>query len=343
MTKLGAKTITGLYIGISAVACYLFLHAALTNQQLALSRSTTKPTSVAVQQPSATGNGGSSTTTPAPSGSSSTSQSGSGSSATSGSGNLASQQYNQTSNWAGYATTGSIYSAITGSWDVPTVSASDETAADATWIGIGGITGNDLIQVGTQNVVSPDGTVSTSAFYEMLPDASVDIPSVNINPGDAISASIHEVSSGEWSITLSDSTNGESFTTDVAYNSTESSAEWIEEDPSDGTDQQIPLDSFGTVDFTDGTTTDNGSVVSITSSGAQSVAMINDADQSLADVSTLSTNGESFSVTRTSTTAGSSITEFNNDPEGWTRRGSGMGFGGFGGFDGSDPEGGYGF
>lgn len=331
MTSLGVKTITGLYIGISAVAFYVFMHAALTGQQLL----TNKPTSIAFQQTSSS-NSGYATTAP----------SGSQPSATSGSrtSSLASRQYSQTTNWAGYAATGNSFSAISASWRVPTISGSEDTSADATWIGIGGITSDDLIQVGTQNVISSDGDVSATAFYEMLPDTSVDIPTVTINPGDSVSTSIDEVDSGKWQITISDNTDGHSFTAEVAYSSSESSAEWIEEDPSDGDGQQIPLDSFGTVDFTGGETTENGTRVSIANSGAQAVSMINDADQALADISTLGSDGENFSVTRTSAVSGSSITEFNNDPGEWIRRGSGMGFGGYGygGFNRYSEEG-YGY
>src|SRR5579862_6116977 len=65
-----------------------------------------------------------------------------------------------TSNWAGYISTGGTYSSISGSWTVPNVSASDgSSAADAAWIGIGGESSNDLIQVGTQNIVD-NGQVS---------------------------------------------------------------------------------------------------------------------------------------------------------------------------------------
>jgi hypothetical protein len=310
MRSLGVKSFTALYLGLSAVAVYLMMHAALAGNTLV--PATTSSSSVASQSAS-----GSSTT--------STSGSPSGQSSTS---SLASQQYDQTTNWAGYATTGNTYTSITASWRVPTASSANETSADATWIGIGGITGNDLIQAGTQNIVAPDGAITTAAFYEMLPDASITVPSIAINAGDEVSAKVDEVSTGEWQITFTDSTNGQSFSTVVDYASSNSSAEWIEEDPSDGNGQQIPLDSFGTVPFTDGTVNENGSTVSIAKSGAQEVSMISEEDQSLASVSGLSTNGEDFTVTRTSAASGAAITQFNNNPNGWVRRGSGIGFGG---------------
>jgi hypothetical protein len=341
MSNAVARTITALYIGLSAIAVFFLMHAALTDRQLATTAASSGTTTRVSQQ---SGTNTPTTSTPGASSGSNTSSGSSTGQSSSGSGNLTSQQYDETSNWAGYATTAGVFSGISGSWKVPVASGSDETAADATWIGIGGISSNDLIQVGTQNIVSPDGQVSTSAFYELLPDASEDITTLTVNPGDTVSASLSEISTGEWRITLNDTTTGDTFSTTVAYGSSESSAEWIEEDPSDGNDQQIPLDSFGTVDFTGGTVVDNGSTDSITASGAKSVSMVNSEEQSLASVSSLSTNGENFSVTRTSAASGVAVTEFDNDPGGWVRRGSGMGFGGGysnGGFGGGYTDEGY--
>ena len=158
---------------------------------------------------------------------------------------------NITSNWAGYAAESGTFTSVTGSWIVPTVNESGDTSADAAWIGIGGISSDDLIQVGTQNIVTPDGQVQSSAFYELLPDTSQPLNEININPGDSISASINEVSSGQWTISLVDNTNGQSFNQNVEYNSSLSSAEWIEEDPSDGT-SEIPFDNFGSINFRPG-------------------------------------------------------------------------------------------
>jgi hypothetical protein len=231
---------------------------------------------------------------------------------------------NTTSNWSGYVASSGTYTSISGSWTVPDASGSGETSADATWIGIGGVTGDDLIQTGTQDVVTSDGQTSASAFFELLPDASQQISSVNVNPGDSMTASITEESDGVWNINIQDNTNGETFSQAVNYDSSESSAEWIEEDPSDGS-SQIPLDDFGTVTFTGGSTTSNGNSQPISGSGAQSVTMVNSEDEPLATNSSLSSNGQSFSVTRTDVSSGSSISEFNNYPGSWRRQGSGIG------------------
>lgn len=225
-----------------------------------------------------------------------------------------------TSNWAGYVASSGTYSGVSGSWNVPSVSGSGDTSADATWVGIGGVSTDDLIQVGTQNVVSPNGSVESSAFYEMLPDTSITIPNVSLSAGDAITASIANDGGDQWTITLKDTTNGESYSTVVSYDSSESSAEWIEEDPSDGA-SQIPLDNFGTVTITNGSAMMNGSKTSILGSGAQAATMANDEGQPLISVSAL-TGSASFSVTRTSATTVAAIPQFNSDPRGWARRGS---------------------
>ena len=46
-----------------------------------------------------------------------------------------------------------------------------------------------------------------------------------------IHCSIDETSSGEWSIVLSDTTDGQGFTENTAYSSSELTAEWIVETP----------------------------------------------------------------------------------------------------------------
>lgn len=235
-----------------------------------------------------------------------------------------------TSNWSGYASTGGTYTSVSGSWSVPQVTGNGYTSADATWIGIGGITGSDLIQVGTQNVVDPSGQVTTSAFYELLPDYSINLAGVTVNPGDSITASIVETSANYWTIRLVDNSNGGVYDNEVYYASSLSSAEWIEEDPSDGADQEIPLDNFGTIDFTSGLTTDNGNTVSISNSNAQTISMVNELDQPLDTISSLDGTGSNFTITRSGASSGSSISQFNVNPGRWVRRGHGIGREGFG-------------
>jgi hypothetical protein len=314
---------SGLYIGAAIAIIYLSLHSALATQLSDINNGDSGKSTFTITQPQSTStspNPG----TKQPSVTSPFSSNGNGQTS-------AQTVSNTTGNWAGYAANGSNFTSVSGSWVVPQVVSSQETSADAAWIGIGGTSSSDLIQTGTQDVVTPDGQIETTAFYELLPDSSVTIPDVNVSPGDSISASITENGNNIWTITLTDNTNGQSFTGNAEYSSSMSSAEWIEEDPSDGANQQIPLDSFGSVNFTNTSATENGSNVNLTSSSAQALTMADESSQVLASTSTIGNDGSSFSVVRSSAVSGTGISEFNDNPWRWLRRGvpaSGFGSGG---------------
>jgi hypothetical protein len=224
---------------------------------------------------------------------------------------------NTTTNWAGYVSTGGDYTAVSGSWIVPTVSSDEdgEVSADATWIGIGGVKSDDLIQIGTQNVIEDD-QLQTASFYEELPDSSETISTINVSPGDSIAASIKQSSQGIWNVYIIDYSNGESFSNTVSYDSSETSAEWIEEAPSDQSGV-MDLDEFDTVNFTGATTTDNGTSMSASASNAQAVTMDNSEGESLTAIGSLSSNGEDFSISRTDADQTESETESNTGEGGY--------------------------
>lgn len=199
------------------------------------------------------------------------------------------------SNWSGYAATGGSFTSVTGTWTVPTVSATT-AGADATWVGIGGITSSDLIQAGTQAIVS-GGQVAYDAWIEMLPAASKPI-SLSVNAGDSVTVSIAQKSALDWAISIKNNTTGGAYSTTVQYRSSNSSAEWVQEAPSvdRGT---VPLDDFGTLTFTSATAVRDGSTLSLNALGAQGITMVNGARQALAVPSVIAPDGASFSVTRT--------------------------------------------
>src|SRR6266850_1509073 len=130
------------------------------------------------------------------------------------------------SNWSGYVANGGTYTSVSGTWIVPQVGATT-TGADATWVGIGGVSGTDLIQAGTQATVS-GGSVSYEAWIEMLPDSSHTV-SLDVSPGDSVTVTITEQSSGQWLIAMSNDTTKASYQRTVTYSSSRSSAEWIQE------------------------------------------------------------------------------------------------------------------
>lgn len=210
---------------------------------------------------------------------------------------------NSALNWAGYASSGGTYTAVSGTWTVPVIASStadgSDAAADATWVGIGGVTERDLIQAGTEAIPDGSGGVAYRAWYELLPDSSTVVP-LDVNAGDVVKTSL-SLEPGEgrlWRITIANETSGETYSTDVAYDSSLTSAEWIEEVPA-GVGVDISLDQFGSVAFTGGSTTENGASVSIAGSGAQPITMVNADQATVAMPSSLGADGASFAVTRT--------------------------------------------
>lgn len=206
-------------------------------------------------------------------------------------------------NWAGYVADDATYTAISGSWVVPAATGSTNSlSADATWIGIGGKPSKDLIQVGTQETIV-NNTVERSAFYELVPNNVATIAAIKVHAGDTIAASLREIASNQWRITIQNLTSRQTYSTTVHYTSTKTSAEWIQEAPSNQ-NGLMSLDQFGTVTFFDATTVQDGEEVTVFESDAQVMALINSAGDYLANVSQVNSTGDSFSITRTNVDSG---------------------------------------
>jgi hypothetical protein len=145
-------------------------------------------------------------------------------------------------NWSGYAIAGTKkakvkFTSVSGSWTVPTVSASNHAGSSqysASWVGIDGFLPHDrhLIQAGTEEDWRGDAP-SYQAWWEILPAPETPITTVTVNPGDTMEVAITR-GNPDWVITVTDTTTGESFTTNQAYRGPLSSAEWIQEAPTVG-------------------------------------------------------------------------------------------------------------
>ena len=201
-------------------------------------------------------------------------------------------------NWAGYVSTSGGFTAISASWTVPRPTGNGvSTSADATWVGIGGITTSDLIQVGTANQVTAGGQVTSTIFYELLPGNAITVTSVPVSPGDVVKASL-SVNNGLWTITATNLTTSRSFSTAVNYASSYSSAEWIQEDPAYSNGTLVPFDNFGSVTFSGGLATRSGVVSNLAGLGLQPVTMLKVAGQPMATPSSLTSDGAGFNVVR---------------------------------------------
>jgi hypothetical protein len=209
-------------------------------------------------------------------------------------------------NWSGYAvaeTAKNSVSAVSGSWNVPKVSAKSTSGYSADWVGIDGYSSNTVEQLGTEEdtayTATHDGTPQYYAWIEMYPGPSW-IISGTVEPGDAISATVQFVGSSytrytaqgnaagvftgntvtttktlndNFQLTLNDSTQNWSFATiqSVANQSDQrNSADWIVEAPSGGS--VLPLANFGSVTFTSAMATINGVAGSI---GSNPAAVLN--------------------------------------------------------------------
>jgi hypothetical protein len=205
----------------------------------------------------------------------------------------------ESSNWSGYAATGGKFTTVSGTWTVPQVAASTgQLGADAAWVGIGGTSTRDLIQAGTEETALSSGKVQYDAWIEMLPQYSHPIP-MPVHPGDSVTVTIAQQQSGDWQISFKDNTTGGTYERTVQYNSSLSSAEWIEEAPSGGRGGIMPLDNFGTIQFSNATAVEDGKTVNLKQAGAQPVTMINASDQPLVTPSVIGSDGASFTATRT--------------------------------------------
>jgi hypothetical protein len=135
-------------------------------------------------------------------------------------------------NWSGYAVVGRGFTSVTGEWVVPAVTPSKGSTYSSSWLGIGGLFGNsNLIQTGTEQDFV-DGAASYDAWWEILPagETAISRGTIDVQPGDVMTASISLPCDGAlWTITITDMTRRQSFTTQKYYGGQRSSAEWIEE------------------------------------------------------------------------------------------------------------------
>ena len=158
-------------------------------------------------------------------------------------------------NWAGYAATGTAGSltSVSSSWAQPAVTCGATDTFSSFWVGLDGDGTPTVEQTGTEADCA-GGVASYQGWYEIFPNAPVFF-SNPVQPGDAMSASVVSDGGGTFTLTLTDSTQGWTQTTQQAEPDAQlGSAEVIAEAPSNGT--VLPLADFGTVNFTNATVDD---------------------------------------------------------------------------------------
>ncbi|MFL0198228.1 G1 family glutamic endopeptidase [Clostridium sp. WILCCON 0269] len=215
----------------------------------------------------------------------------------------------ESSNWGGYIVTptaNSGYTSISGSWTVPNISSTQQNAVASQWIGLGGVSSTDLLQMGTIEQME-NGQPTAEVFWEQLPDVAQDVISVPI--GSTIKVSIAESSSSTWDLTFTVNTSGVQTQTQTISTTLDSSyaqgigtsAEWISEDPSDTNGQLVPLANMGTVQYQSAMV--NGQALNASGNTVQPIAMVSSSGAIVISPSELGTDGESFTTTSTNSTS----------------------------------------
>ena len=211
-------------------------------------------------------------------------------------------------NWSGYAVTGSSGSVsdVKGSWIVPNAACTTKNTYAAFWIGIDGYNSNTVEQTGTDSDCQ-SGTANYYAWYEFYPAASVQISNFKVTPGDKITAEV-SYSAGVFTVTITDHNTGNGYTTTgTVSGAARSSAEWIIERPALCSlhCRLTPLTNFKTSyqgdDYTGFASTDYATVGGVSGQISAfshvAITMVDNRGKILAEPSTLTTDGTSFTDT----------------------------------------------
>jgi hypothetical protein len=211
--------------------------------------------------------------------------------------------------WGGYVVVSNLVNpqpvvvSVSASWTVPRVNISQNDTFSSTWIGIGGYMDKTLIQIGTSHD-SINGSAVYSVWYELLPQYSDTINTVDVSPGDKIAASINLVGTtkNEWSLEIVDVTKGQRFMQNFFYDSSRLSAEWIVERPTVN-NSLSSLADFGSITITESNVMMNTNVGTINDFPFSQFIIYDQQNRELVTVSSLISNGSSFTVNYSSNAA----------------------------------------
>jgi Peptidase A4 family len=218
-------------------------------------------------------------------------------------------EHGTSTNWSGYAAITSLshpqvgsVSSVTGTWTVPTITASVNNTYSSSWVGIDGYASDTVEQIGTESDWSVGHGQVNYAWFELFPGASFLITGFPVHAGDLITGQVTYQGSSTYELILTNHTE-HIYTIIPASkskikNAQRSSAEWIVEAPSISSGI-LPLANFGTIAFSNCTATINGVTGAINNShwhnDAITMVTINGAIRSLP--SSLTNGGENFTMT----------------------------------------------
>ena len=217
----------------------------------------------------------------------------------------------ESTNWSGYAVTGSSFTSAQGSWVVPAVTCTgvrgDQYAAF--WVGLDGYSSNTVEQTGTLSYCA--GThAGYYAWFEFYPNPMYEILVVPVSAGNLISASV-AYNGSKFTTTITNVSTGASYSaSSTVRGAARSSAEWIAEAPCcTNSGGILPLADFGTGLFGYDSTQVTGTNYATDSSNSGSIGSFLPVNQveinkvgsstspQTSTCSALSSDGTSFSCT----------------------------------------------
>jgi hypothetical protein len=203
----------------------------------------------------------------------------------------------ESTNWSGYADTGSSFSKVSGSWTEPSASCSGGAEQLAAfWVGIDGYSSDSVEQDGTI-IECYRGAAYQYTWWEMYPTNDIQVVGETLAAGDAITSTVTR-SGTSYTLTVTDSTHtADSFTeTETCSSCANSSAEWIAEAPSSGS-SIYPLADFKSWTASNASVTEGSTSGTISSFTDDEITMIDNSNRVKAQPGSLNSSGNSFSVT----------------------------------------------
>jgi peptidase A4-like protein len=112
-------------------------------------------------------------------------------------------------NWSGYASFGSTFTDVKGSWTQPAAKCNGKSTYASFWVGLDGYDSSTVEQLGTEADCS-HGKAVYYAWWEMFPNVSHTIGSFTVTPGASYTAEVQSAGGDDFSLTLSGGGNNPS-------------------------------------------------------------------------------------------------------------------------------------
>jgi Peptidase A4 family len=203
----------------------------------------------------------------------------------------------ESTNWAGYADTGSSFSKVTAKWTEPSATCSSRTEQLAAfWVGIDGYSSDSVEQDGTL-IECYEGTAYQYTWWEMYPTNDIQVVGETLAAGDAITSTVTRTGTS-YTLTVTDATHSaNSFTeTESCSSCDNTSVEWIAEAPSSSS-SIYPLADFGSWTASGASVTEGSTSGVVSSFTDDEITMVDSSSRVKAQPGSLNSSGNSFSVT----------------------------------------------